>query len=59
MRSTVLKIERLDSGKYLATMPGCKYGRIWICDTVQEAARWAEKKLAVLRCNPEGPGPAE
>ena len=57
MRSMVLKIERLDSGKYLATMPGCKYGRI--CDTVQEAARWAEKKLAALRDRQEGSGPAE
>ena len=57
MRNTVLKIERLDSGKYLATMPGCKYGRI--CDTVQEAALWAEKKLAALRCRQESSGPAE
>ena len=43
MRNPVLKIERLDSGKYLATVTGCKYGRI--CDTLQEAARWAEGKL--------------
>lgn len=57
MRNTVLKIERLDSGKYLATMPGCKYGRI--CDTVLEAARWAEKKLADLRRRSEDPGPVE
>lgn len=57
MSNLVLKIERLDSGKFLATMTGVKYGRI--CDTVLEAARWAEKELAALRYRPEGPGPAK
>lgn len=56
MSNIVLKIERLDSGKYLATVPGCKYGRI--CDTVLEAARWAEKQLA-LRGRREGPASTE
>lgn len=53
MSNVVLKIERLDSGKYLATVPGCKYGRI--CDTVLEAARWAEKQMEGLQGHSPAP----
>ncbi len=41
MNSPVLKIRRLDSGKYLATVG--KKARMF--DTLPEAAKWAEEKL--------------
>ncbi len=55
MSSPVLKIRRLDSGKYLATVG--KRGRVF--DTLTEAARWAEKQLEVLQDHPEDSDPTE